>query len=207
MPHAAAYFWTQILAPSLNAFALVVSLLGLAIGVGLLVSASGTLAIFRRVNRRVSMRQATRALEVPRNVEGPAGKRHPLMGIAFLIGGGYTAIVLLTQVDTARAISAIGAARNAVAAGLVIDAVRWFLVVGGTAAVALGAMLLLAPDRLRVVEERANRWVSTRQMLRGSEDMHEGLDRLVVAHPRAAGALLCAGSVVATAGFALLLFR
>lgn len=200
-------FWHQILVPALNAFALAGSLAGLAIGVGLLAAAPATLAFFDRMNRRISMRQATRALEVPRDIEGAPARRHPALGVAFLLGGGYTAVMLLTQLDAGRAADAFRVGQSRVVLEVALEATRWFLVVGGAAAVALGALLLFRPDAWIALEARANRWVSTRQMMRPTEEMHYGLDRLVERHPRAAGAILVVTSLVATAAFGFLLLR
>ena len=200
-------FWSQLVLPALNAFALTGSLLGLVIGVGLLVATAGTLDFFQRMNRRVSLRQATRALEIPRNVEGAPGKRHPALGIAFLLGGAYTAFVLLTELDTARTVDALHVARGAAVAEVLVAAARWFLVAGGVAAVAFGALLVFRPAAWAALEARANRWHSTRQMMRPSEEMHYGLDRIVQQNPRTAGALLVVTSIIASAAFAILLFR
>jgi len=207
MSPSVSYFWNELLQPTLNAFALTVSLIGFVIGLGLLLATPATLAFFRRMNRRVSMRQATRSLEVPRNVEGAPGARHPVLGVVFILGGAYAAAVLLAQFDTVRTVEALHIAQGAAGAQVIFEAARWFLIVGGVAAVVLGALLLFRPQAWAAVEARANHWHSTRQMLRGGETMHEGLDRLVEAYPRTTGGLLVVASIVASGAFALLLFR
>ncbi len=199
--------WSDFVSPTLNAFALAGSLIGVLIGAGLLIARRDTLEFFRRMNYRVSMRRPARPLELSRNIEGTPGRRMPLVGAAFLLGGAYSAFVLLTQLDGARAVAAFGVRQNPVTFEVIADTLRWFLIVGGLAAIVFGAMLLFAPQAWRALEVRANRWYSTRQLLRGADESHEALDRLVEAFPRASGVVLCAASLVASIAFAILLFR
>ena len=199
--------WSHFIAPTLNAFALAGSLLGLLVGIGLVLSTDSTLAFFRTMNRRVSMRQTTKSLEIPRNVEGPKGGRHPWIGVAFVLGGGYAAFALLTQLDAVRVVAALRIAENPVTAEVLIDTLRWFLIVGGLAAIVFGVMLLFFPRAWNALEKRANYWYSTRQAMRGGEEMHYGLDRLVERFPRAAGAIIGVSSLVSTAAFGILLLN
>ncbi len=196
--------WSQLIAPTLNAFALTGSLIGVLIGVGLLVGTESTLAFFRRMNRRISTRRALKPLEVQVDVEHGRGNR--LLGTAFLLGGGYASVVLLTQLDAAKAASALGFTSNPVTAQVLMETLRWFLIVGGTAAVVFGVMLLVFPRAWSALELRANRWYSTRRMYTSGDDMHLGLDRWVESAPRAAGMLIGVASLVASAAFAVLLF-
>jgi hypothetical protein len=207
MTPAAALLWSELIAPTLNAFALAGSLIGMLIGIGLLVSTDSTLAFCRRMNRRISMRQATRVLEVSRDVEGAPGARHPWLGAVFVAGGAYASFMLLTQLDAAKTVAALGVSRNPVTAEVLVETLRWFLIVGGAAAVVFGAMLLFFPRAWGTLEASANRWHSTRQMMRSGDEMHLGLDRWVERFPRASGALIGVLSTVSAAAFAILLFR
>lgn len=197
--------WSQFIVPTLNAFALTGSLTGIVIAVGLLVGRQGTLEFFRRVNRKVSMRQALKPLEVPRTFETP-GRRHPLLGVVFLLGGAYASVVLLTQLNGARAIAALGMTTNPVSAEVLLDTLRWFLIAGGVAAVVFGVMLLFFPGAWQALEGRANHWYSTRRMYTGGDDMHMGLDLWVERFPRAAGVILGALSLISAGAFAVLVF-
>ncbi|MGE5640170.1 MAG: hypothetical protein ACM30H_08745 [Clostridia bacterium] len=207
MSPALSYFWYEMLLPALNAFALTGSLIGLVIGVGLLVALDDTLAFFRRMNRRVSLRRATRPLEVPHSIEGPATRRPPALGAAFLVGGAYAAAALSLQFDTAQTVSAMRLASGAALAQVLVEAARWFLVIGGCAAAILGLLILLRPQAWVALEARANEWKSTRQMMRAADEPNDLLDRLVERFPRQAGVLLTVTSLVASAAFAFLLFR
>lgn len=208
MSPAATFLWNELLAPALNAFALTGSLIGLVIGVGLLVATDSTLQFFRRMNRRVSMRQAAKPLEVHRDIEGGPGHRHhPVVAVAFIMGGAYAAFILFTQLNAASTVKELGITQNPLTAEVLVDTARWFLIVGGLAAVALGVLMLARPQAWVALEARANEWKSTRQMMRGGDEPHDLLDRVVERFPRPAGAVLTVASLVASAAFAILLFR
>lgn len=197
--------WTNLVAPSLYTFALIGSAVGIVVGIGLVFGTASTLQFFHRVNRKVSMRQALKPMEIPRSLETP-GARHPVLGVLFLLGGAFVAFALLTQLDAAKTVAALGIKRNLLAAAIAVGTARWFLVAGAFLAIVSGVMMLFFPAAWQALERRSNKWYSTRQMMAGADEMHFGLDRLVEAFPRAAGTIIGAASLISTAAFAILLF-
>ena len=111
------------------------------------------------------------------------------LGYALIAGGAFSSVGLLAGVDAA----AVGAS---FARG---DVVR---VVAG---VAVGLLLRFSPDALAILEKHANRWVSSRRALRGTDDQNLALDRLVEAHPVPAGWILACTTLGAAAYAATLL--
>jgi hypothetical protein len=196
--------WSQLVLPSLALFGLAVSLLGIGVGLGLLFRKAATLRFFETMNRWTSTRQALRPLEIPRNVDASAARRPRWNGVVLALAGAYVAIAL-SQLSGAKVAGSLAlAARYASLAEMAVNTIRWLMVLGGLAAVAIGIMLLFFPQALRGVEERANRWYSTRQALSGGDAMRMGLDRWVAIFPRASGTLIACLSLVSTVAFALL---
>jgi hypothetical protein len=190
----------QVVLPSLALFGLAGSLLGVAVGLGLLFNSRATLALFRRVNRWVSTRQALKPLEIPRNAES-RGPKPRWNGLVFVVAGAYVAIVLF-QHNAAKVASS--AVPSSIVSELLLNAARWFMVVGGVTAVAVGVMLLFFPAAFARLEAGANRWYSTRQALSGGDAMHTPLDRWVEAFPRVSGLLIAALSLISAVAFGLL---
>jgi hypothetical protein len=89
---------------------------------------------------------------------------------------------------------------------MLMDAVRWFLVAGCAAAVAIGLLLLFFPGAWRTVEERGNRWYSTRALASTGDAPYLTLDRWVALFPRGAGALVIVLSLVPAIASGVLLF-
>jgi hypothetical protein len=200
-------FWSQVVLPSLALFGLAGSVLGISVGLGLLVRSAATLRFFDTMNRWISTRRTLKPLEIPRYVGSPTARKPRWNGLVLLIAGTYVAVILW-QLDGAKIAALAHGGRYPVISAILLDAIRWIMVAGGLAGVAVGVMLLYFPAAYRAFEARANHWYSTRQAFTGGDSPHMTLDRWVAAHPRFAGAAIAGLSIVATLGFvALLLSR
>jgi hypothetical protein len=197
-------FWSQTVLPSLALFGLLGSVLGIAVGIGLVLRTAATLRFFATMNRWVSTRQTLKPLEIPRSIGSPTARKPRWNGLVLVLAGGYIAIVLW-QLDGARFASSMHQG-YALITGILFSTLRWFMVVGGLGVVAVGIMLLFFPRAYPAFEARANRWYSTRRALAGGDDMHMTLDRWVERFPRAAGLLIACLSLVSALSFGFLRF-
>lgn len=196
---------TQLAITSAVAFFFVGSLLGLLLGIGLLVKARAVLPFIQLMNQWVSTRQALKSLEQPRQV-GSAASGARWFGAVLVALGAFSAAILLGRLDPAAVASLLKVDGRASLLGMLLEALRWFLVLGSLGAVVTGVMLLFFPRTWRRVEERANHWYSTRSLEIAGDALYPSLDRIVEAFPRASGAVLVALSVAAAASSAMLLF-
>jgi hypothetical protein len=195
----------QALLSAALAFLFIVSLLGVAVGLGLVLRSSATLAFISLMNRWVSMRRALEPLERPIHVASGRASRRWLAAL-LVAGGAYAAVVLVGSFDVERLSAALKIDPRGSAAGLGLEVLKWTLVVGGVAAVLVGLMLLFFPAAWQRVEERANRWYSTRELELAGDTLYLPLERTVQAHPRLAGSVLLAFSLAAAIASGLLLF-
>jgi hypothetical protein len=181
--------------------AVVAALLAVAGLVGLLVAVHPPLLDRLRGpgDRRVSMRRATRALDVPRNADRWFYRHHRVYGTVVIL----LSVVLLTALAFG---SAPAAWERALApawgagAGIVADTARVVLWVLGLVTLVIGVVVLVRPSALKSVERWANRWITPRRALRGLEREHRAADRWLAAHPRLWGlamALLCGAALLA----------
>lgn len=186
---------------------LVVAVSGLGVGVGLILSSQKTSALFHRLNRWVSTRHALKAVEVPRETDRIAHQYQRWLAGTFVLGGLIAIFGLVTSVDAA-AISGIFAQKRLVPfVAVILDSVRWFLIVGSAAGVVVGVMLLFYPNAESALERFTNQWVSSRRIARSGDDMHMTLDMLVEAHPTPAGWILACTSAAAVLCAVFMLVR
>jgi hypothetical protein len=181
---------------------------GFASGVGLIVASARTLKVFAALNRWISSRGAFRALDTPRSTEQFSHRNRRSIGWALIVGGAFAALGLIFGVNTTAfsAAAAKGDARIMVA--VVAGTLKWFLVVGSVGGVLIGYLLCFSPDALTTLEKYANRWFSPRRGMRGGDDQHLTLDRLVEAHPAPSGwILVCTGLGAVAYAIALLYAR
>jgi len=185
---------------------LVFASFGFAVGIGLIVSSARTLRFVQVMNRWVSTRGALRALDVPRSTEQFWHRNRRWVGWSLIAGGIFATFGLVAGFNAA-AVGAVFAKGDMVRlVAIVAVTLRWFLVVGSVAGVVIGYMLCFSPDALATLEKYANRWFSPRNILRGGDDMHLTLDRLVEAHPGPAGWMLACTALGAVAYAVTLLF-
>jgi hypothetical protein len=192
-----------VLLTALLVFILAGSLLGIAVGAGLLLRNARIAAFLQLMNRWVSTRRVLRPVELPREMgTGHAGRG---VGALLLLAGGYALSVLATA-----PVSRVAAALRVEATPLAligIESAKWLLVAGCAVAVASGVLLLFFPRAWGRVEAVANRWYSSRQLTSGGDDMHLPLDRVAGAFPRAAGGAILVLSLASAVACALLLLK
>jgi len=198
---------SQILLSTVVVFFFITSLLGLGLGLGLMVRASAVLPFIMLMNQWVSTRQALRPLESP--LEVPHGTRTTgrWFGAVLVLVGAYAALILIGSFDVYRVAALFRVDARYSLAGVVLDALKWFLVLGSLSAIVTGIMLLFFPSAWHNVEARADRWYSTRNLELAGDTVYLSLDRVVQAFPRAAGGLIFAMSLVAAVASGVLLFR
>ena len=196
---------TQLFLSTVVVFLFAGSLLGLALGIGLVLRASAVLPFIQLMNQWVSTRQALTPLELPLQIT-PAASGARWFGAVLIALGAFAAAILLAKLDLAAVAGLFKVDARTSLVGMLLDAIRWFLVVGSLAAVAIGAMLLFFPNAWRRVEALANRWYSTREIEIAGDALRPSLDRLVEAFPRPAGLVILVLSVIAAVSSGTLLF-
>jgi len=137
------------LAQATVVFFIIAGITLLAVGAGLIANSAGALKFFGRMNRWVSMRSATKSLEVPRETRQAAQKYRYWLAAIFVIGGIFALFGLLTGYDASAVLIALDL--NFLRPGFVIwliDGVRWVLVLGNIVGIIVGLMLAFAPDRI-----------------------------------------------------------
>ena len=185
---------------------------GVLLGCALAVRSDAAIRFMARMNRWVSTRQFFQPLDTPRSVEPAAGAdgRRPVLGAFLVIAGAAAVFFLLVRLDFTRPYAPTVNMLRYLLSGVALEATKWVLVVGSAFACVVGLMMLAWPRHYTGLEQRLNRWISTRDVLppAGSETMRIALEPYVEAHPRAAGwAIGVASLLVALTMLALLLMR
>lgn len=176
------------LAQSTVVFFIIAGITLLVIGISLLVNSAATLQFFGRMNRWVSMRHASRPLEIPHDTRLAVQKYRYSLAAVFVVGGIFAVFGLLNGIDTRGVIRVFGLEfmRPTVAEWLV-DSVRWILVTGNLVGILVGILLAFFPQTVVKLEARGSRWFSERKATKGADTLNLGLDAWVVTNPRPAG--------------------
>ena len=163
-------------------------MLCVALVLGLAVAARPALLerLERSSDRRFSMRELTRPLDVPHNIDPYFYRHHRVYGAAVVI----LAVALLSFLAFGRpeiAWRSLFDPGNRVVGEIVVDTARVVLWILGLFALAIGAVVFARPSALKSLETWANRWLSTRRALHGVEREFRGPEQWARRHARGWG--------------------
>ncbi len=179
----------------------------LLIGISLFINSAATLVFFSRMNHWVSLRRATKPLEVMRDTRQSVQDYRYWLAAIFVFGGGFALYGLLAQFDGAAVIYVLGLDfLKADFANWLVDSARWVLITGNLLGIVVGIMLAFFPAALVALEARGSRWTSHRQAGRGADTMRvTTLDTWVTVRPHAAGGVMVVFALVTIVTFGLML--
>jgi hypothetical protein len=206
MPHLNNYVVDEILVPVIFLFFLVTGIFGIGFGIGLAVFRVRVFRFFLPMNRWISARKNLAPMEALHDMEPLFHKYRRWFSAVFVIGGLFSIIMLAAKVNAAAVVSVFGAKHFSSIGPWVVQSLATFLIMGSLLAIVVGIILGFFPQVLGTLETRSNRWVSSRQMVKGADTMHLPLDRWFEASPRAAGSILAAASLILTVVSAIVVF-
>ncbi len=191
----------EILAESLWLFLCIGLLIALTYGLLLFIRPRTALALNGRLNRWFSLRRSFKSLEQPRPQDRRLYRHHRALGAGLFLGSLYILYTLNYRYDHGSFILAL--AREMPSRALAIwlaDSLRLLLYLFAFISLPLGVVVFQRPSLLKGLEARANRWISSRRLLRFMDLSYAPMEEGVAQHPRSVGLLL-----VLTALYLLLL--
>lgn len=205
MDHQSLRLW---LAQATVLFFLIAGVALLAAGLGLILNSAAALRIFGGMNRWVSMRGASKPLEIPRDTRQAVQKYRYWFAAVFILGGAFALFGLLARFDAGAVVFSLNLRTNTPAlAETLVDSVRWMLVAGNLVGVALGILLAFFPAAIVALEARGSQWYSERKITKGVDNMSMKLDPWVAAYPRIAGGIIVFIALALIGAFGLMLPR
>jgi len=197
----------QLLIPAAVMFFLVWSVIGAAIGAGLIVASAKTFRLFGMMNRYVSTRHALKPLAMAHDIGQSVRKHRRLIGALFVLGAAYSLYSLVAWFDNAAIVYVLHLRYPRPFVVWVLESARWSLIAFNVFALVVGVMLGFFPHALGRLEAQANRWVSLRKLTIGMDTMDLTLDKLVEAFPRTAGWIILVAALYVAANAAILWLR
>jgi hypothetical protein len=197
----------RVVVPTLVIFLLLASTASTLLGLALMFRGAKAIAFMRSMNRWVSTRRALRPAELPRRFAVESRRGKVLLALFLLFGGLFALYMLLVRIEIPRVAVVLGVnLRRWFLAGVALQTMKWFLVLGCALAVVISVLIVFFPSRLAALEARLNRWYSTRNILPpAGESMRYPLDMMVEAAPRSSGCVIAVASLAVAASMTVLL--
>jgi hypothetical protein len=149
----------------------------------------------QRADRRISMRRATRAFDVPRNIDPLFYRHHRAYGGIVVVLAIFLLYFLVFGHVRAGLEAPLGI-DNDIAAEILANTARVVLWVGAIFALIIGTVVFVRPSALKGFERWANRWLTPRRLTRSTQRAYYPLERGVAAHPRAWGSAVATISLI-----------
>jgi hypothetical protein len=182
----------HVLASALLKFCFLGGIVGIFVGVGLLFRSAAMFHMFDTMNRWISFRKAFKPMEIPRDSSRFFQEHRRVVAAVVVAAAFFTLYNLLFRFNVSHAAQLIGMRMKLPAAWVewLLSSLVWFLLIGNTVAIAVGAMLAFAPAPMARLETVSARWISTRRFMKVTDTMHDEPDHWVHHSPRAIGAVL-----------------
>ncbi|MEO8158824.1 MAG: hypothetical protein ABI648_13585 [Betaproteobacteria bacterium] len=206
MPFYNNYVIEEILIPAVFLFFLVSGIFGIGFGLGLALFQSRLLRLFSPMNRWISARQSFAGMDAQRNMEPLFHRHRRVLAAVFVLGGLFSIVMLAVVVDADDVATAFGVKQMSFVGLWAIRSATTLLVIGSLVAMVVGLILAFFPRLLGRLEAGSNRWISSRQLIKGVDKMHLPLDRWFAASPRVFGIILALAALVLAAIAATFLF-
>jgi len=107
--------------------------------------------------------------------------------------------MLLFVVEFPYVVIALSKYARPVIVEILVDSLKWFLLLGSALAIIVGGMMLASDSTSATIQSRLNRWYSTRKFAKAGNEMYMTLDNLAESYPRTTGLVLASLSAFALA--------
>lgn len=175
------------------------NLVALAAGVALLLAPHKVVTwLGLRSTHPMSVRRATKPLEVPRDSEKVMLRYPRVLGVTLLAGGvfvlikGSLFVAALSVADGAQLLARLfpGAALTQALWESFWIAALALILIGALLAILVGLLALVQVQTLKKLSSFTNRWISTRRAAKPASRPYYGIDRFVATHPQTLGGVI-----------------
>jgi hypothetical protein len=186
----------DILWRALAIFLLIGALAGVVVSLLLIFKPHLIERVNKVANHWISMRHISHLVDRSVSIERWFYRHHRPVGLFMILGAGYVLAYFGWRFNQSAALQTFGVyVPNKMLLGGLLQALVYFLLIGGAVALCVGLVVLLRPSLLKGVEAESNKWVSSRRATKVMDVQHGQVDVFVERHAQRVGWLLLVGSI------------
>lgn len=185
----------DILESALFNLIIVGAILSMLFGFLLLIAPQIALTINQKINKSFSMRKSTKALEKPISIEAWFYKHAKITGSLLMLGSIYLFYLLFWSLDYAQLAKTLPNLSTFIWEWL-LQAFQIFFAIISIVVFLMGFLVLIRPSLLKPLEDKANKWISTRQKMQFMSDEVGQADQLLARFPRQVAAIILICSAI-----------
>lgn len=147
-------------------------------------------------NKWYSASKWTKPLDVIRETDSFYFKNHRAAGITMMVVSVLGLFLIINRMpDTNEVIASTSSAEIGMSLGILLESLKWFLIVTIILGFPMWALLAFSPEKLKSVNKKLNTWVSAGLFMLPLEKMNHGFDEFVLHYHRVFGAIFVLGAV------------
>ena len=186
---------TDILETTFFNIIIVGAALSMIYGLCLIIFPKLALTLNDKINKSFSMRESTKSLEKPISIERWFYRHSNITGSLLMLGAAYLFYLLFWDLNF------VLLAKNY--PGLTVLMWEWllqsfqiFFAIMSIIVFLMGFLIIVRPSQLKPIEEKANKWISTRQKMQFMSEELGQADKLLTLFPRQIGAIILVASAI-----------
>ena len=169
--------------------------LSMLFGLCLIIFPKFALSLNNKINKSFSMRESTKSLETPISIERWFYRHANITGSLIMLGSAYLFYLLFWELNF------IHLAKNlpgltALMWEWLLQSFQIFFAIMSIIVFLMGFLIIIRPSQLKPIEEKANKWISTRQKLQFMSEELGQADKLLALFPRQIGAIILVASAI-----------
>ena len=147
-------------------------------------------------NKWYSGSKWTKPLDVVHETDSFYFKNHLPVGVIMMIVSVIGLFLIVNRMpNTEEVLAATSNVEEGMSLGILLEALKWFLIVAIILGLPVWGFLAFAPDKLKSINKKLNTWVSGGLILLPLEKMNHGCDNFVLHYHRFFGAIFVLGAV------------
>ncbi|NQV29487.1 MAG: hypothetical protein HQ508_01245 [Candidatus Marinimicrobia bacterium] len=169
-----------------------------ALGMGLLlfIKPETVARLSTKGNKWYSSEKIVEPLDTVHETDSYFFANHKIAGISMIFFSILSLYLIATRIPTVDDVYKMtGNMQTSLSIGILLESLKWFLLLAITLGLPVWGFLAFNPEKLKMINGKLNKWVSTRLMLLPLEKMNLGFDKFVIHYHRFFGAFFALGAV------------
>ncbi len=185
----------EVIVQSGVVFLLLGTFVALVVGVLLLIAPERVVAFKQYSDRWLTIRKHTKVLEVQRHHDPFFYHHHRAVGSLIIVGASYVLYRMAFDALGTLTPDMVDLPERLIFWQWLYDAGITFLTIGSFFALWVGGIIFFRPSLLKGIEQQANRWLSSRQALRRTDQNYTGFEAVLIRYHWVSGLILIFGAV------------
>ena len=177
-----------------------------AFGSVLLIAPGYAIRLSKRLNHWVSTESFFHELDKPRYRERFFYRWHKLFGTVLVIASFYILYMMLFQTDIESAAAMMPIFKQKEVNEWLYEALQVFFIIVSIFVIFIGVAVVIRPSALKIIEERANRWVQSEQSLKKLDTEYTIPENILPGNVRLFGCLVMLGGIYIMASVSGLIY-